>query len=218
MRLWKSTRNDRTTSPSNNEIEVAFTSSAVTYSVEKRERFPVRLRYARSSREREEVIRRLVIGPNGMSLRVAMANTGSVIARKPGGGIGTLAAERNSSEVHSALPGHANSGRPLIPLAAVADVRIVEGPAMIKSENGRLLNYVTLNVRGRDIVGFVEEARRFVTEKVSLPEGMHIEWSGGFEHPVRAARTLRFVFPVVIVLSCHRTDFSDPLFHLSRFG
>ena len=71
---------------------------------------------------------------------------------------------------------------------------------MIKSENGRLLNYVTLNVRGRDIVGFVDEAQRVVAQKVKLPEGVHIEWSGEFEHQVRAARTLRFVFPAVIVL------------------
>ena len=71
---------------------------------------------------------------------------------------------------------------------------------MIKSENGRLLNYVTLNVRGRDIVGFVDEAQRVVSQKVKLPEGVHIEWSGEFEHQVRAARTLRFVFPAVILL------------------
>ena len=71
---------------------------------------------------------------------------------------------------------------------------------MIKSENGRLLNYVTLNVRGRDIVGFVDEAQRVVAQKVKLPEGVHIEWSGEFEHQVRAARTLRFVFPAVIAL------------------
>ena len=70
-------------------------------------------------------------------------------------------------------------------LGALADVRIVEGPAMIKSENGRLLNYVTLNVRGRDIVGFVDEAQRVVAQKVKLPEGVHIEWSGEFEHQVR---------------------------------
>ncbi len=71
---------------------------------------------------------------------------------------------------------------------------------MIRSENGRLLNYVTLNVRGRDIVGFVDEAQRSVAQKVVLPEGIHIEWSGEFEHQVRAARTLRFVFPMVIIL------------------
>src|SRR6202035_3718650 len=99
-----------------------------------------------------------------------------------------------------ATPEHAVSGKILIPLSAVADVRIVEGPAMIKSENGRLLNYVTLNVRGRDIVGFVDEAQRVVSQKIKLPEGVHIEWSGEFEHQVRAARTLRFVFPAVIVL------------------
>lgn len=88
----------------------------------------------------------------------------------------------------------------MIPLSAVADVRIVEGPAMIKSENGRLLNYVTLNVRGRDIVGFVEEAKRAVAQRVKLPEGVSIAWSGEFEHQVRVARTLRFILPAVFFL------------------
>jgi len=78
-------------------------------------------------------------------------------------------------------------------VVADADTKIVEGPAMIKSENGRLLNYVTLNVRGRDIVGFVDGAQRVVAQKVNMPEGVHIEWSGEFEHQLRAARTLRFV-------------------------
>lgn len=183
-----------------NEIEVALAGRAVTYTVEKRERFPVRIRYARSSRESEESIRRLLISPNSMAGAANMSRPTDAMSRLPGGGTGTLAADPNSSEGHSASPGHAISGRPLIPLSAVAEVKIVEGPAMIKSENGRLLNYVTLNVRGRDIVGFVEEARRVVSEKVSLSEGVHIEWSGEFEHQVRAARTLRFVFPAVIAV------------------
>src|SRR5262249_8549476 len=88
-----------------------------------------------------------------------------------------------------------------IPLSELADVRIVEGPAMIKSENGRLRNYVTLNVRGdRDIVGFVDEAQRVVAQKVKLPQGVHLEWSGEFEHQVRAAKTLRIIFPAVILV------------------
>lgn len=180
-----------------NEIEVALAGRAVTYTVEKRERFPVRIRYARSARDSEDAIRRLLISPNGMSAPAAMTSSEDSMSRLPGGSTGSVA---SMSESHSASPGHAITGRPLIPLSAVADVKIVEGPAMIKSENGRLLNYVTLNVRGRDIVGFVEEARRVVSEKVSLPEGVHIEWSGEFEHQVRAARTLRFVFPIVIAL------------------
>ena len=65
-----------------------------------------------------------------------------------------------------------------IPLSMVADVRIVEGPAMIKSENGMLRSYVQLNVRDRDIVGFVEEAQRVVAQKVKLPQGMYLAWSG----------------------------------------
>jgi Cu(I)/Ag(I) efflux system membrane protein CusA/SilA len=71
---------------------------------------------------------------------------------------------------------------------------------MLTSENGQLLNYVTLMVSGRDIVGFVDEAQRVVAEKVQLPEGVHIEWTGEFEHQVRAAQTFRWVFPAVILL------------------
>ena len=180
-----------------NEIEVALAGRAVTFTVEKRDRFPVRIRYARANRKDEESIRRLLIGAGGM-------NSASSASDMAPNAMGT-ASERSvsasaSQDSHAAAPAHSAKGTPLIPLSAVADVRIVEGPAMIKSENGRLLNYVTLNVRGRDIVGFVDEAQRVVAQKVQLPEGVHIEWSGEFEHQVRAARTLRFVFPAVIVL------------------
>jgi len=184
-----------------NEIEVALGGKAVTFTVEKRERFPVRIRYARSQREDEEAVRRLLISPsrNGDASMTAVVPT-SMTAASSGNESGAAAEPPTGGEPHRAGSGHAKRGRRLIPLSAVADVRIVEGPAMIKSENGRLLNYVTLNVRGRDIVGFVDEAQRVVAEHVSLPEGVHIEWSGEFEHQVRAARTLRFVLPAVIVL------------------
>jgi Cu(I)/Ag(I) efflux system membrane protein CusA/SilA len=82
----------------------------------------------------------------------------------------------------------------------VADVRIVPGPSMIKSENGLLRAYVQLNVRDRDIVGFVEEAQRTVAEKVTLPTGMYIEWSGQFEHQLRAKRTLTVIVPIVVAI------------------
>jgi Cu(I)/Ag(I) efflux system membrane protein CusA/SilA len=160
-------------------VEVALGGRVVTQTVEGRNRFPVRLRYARAERGDEDAVRRLLVSSPG--------------APRPGS---------EGESIHQAAPGHAlTSGLPMqIPLRAVADVCIVEGPAMIKSENGRLMNYVTLNVRGRDMVGFVDEAQRVVAEKVKLPEGVSIEWSGEFEHQVRAAKTLRFVFPVVLVL------------------
>lgn len=157
------------------EIEMALGGRVVTQTVENRDRFPVRVRYARANREDEEAVRRLLVA-------------------------GSARADRPAGEAHQAAPGHAARGKVLIPLASVADVRIVEGPAVIKSENGRLLNYVTLNVRGRDAVGFVDEAKRVVEQKVKLPEGVHVEWAGEFEHQERAARTLKIVFPVVILV------------------
>lgn len=179
------------------EIEVALAGRAVTYTVENRDRIPVRIRYARTNREDEESIGRLLISANGMGGDTPQSQGGMTSDSSSGKDASIAAA---SGRTHAAAPGHSATAAALIPLSAVASVKIVEGPAMIKSENGRLLNYVTLNVRGRDIVGFVDEAQRVVAQKVKLPEGMHIEWSGEFEHQVRAARTLRFVFPVVIVL------------------
>jgi len=160
-------------------IEVALGGKVITQTVEGRDRFPVRIRYARDFREDEETVKRLLISRSSMSSSVV-----------PDG-----------ENAHAVAPWHSSNAPLQIPLSYVADVGIVEGPSMIKSENGRLRNYVTMNVRGdRDLVGFVEEARRVVTEKVNLPEGVHIEWSGEFEHQVRAAKTLRVIFPVVIAL------------------
>jgi Cu(I)/Ag(I) efflux system membrane protein CusA/SilA len=171
-----------------NTVEVALGGQAVTQTVEGRERFPVRLRYPRARREDEEAVRQLLV--HG-AMPAPAASGASMSEAKPADGLG-----------HEAAPGHEARARRLlqVPLGEVAEVRVVEGPAMMKSENSQLLNYVTLNVRGRDVVGFVEEAQRVVAEKVRLPEGVHVEWSGEFEHQVRAARTLRFVFPVVILL------------------
>lgn len=71
---------------------------------------------------------------------------------------------------------------------------------MIKSENGLLRAYVQLNVRERDVVGFVEEAQRIVAAEVELPQGMYVEWAGEFENQVRARKTLQVVFPAVIAM------------------
>ena len=153
-------------------IEIALGGQTITTTVEGRERFPVRIRYARDFRVDEESIKRLLVS----------GAESSVVATTQG-------------EASSAA-----SRAQQIPLSMVADVRIVEGPSMIKSENGLLRAYVQLNVRNRDIVGFVEEAQRAVAEQVTLPAGMYLEWSGQFEHQLRAKRTLSIIFPIVIVL------------------
>jgi Cu(I)/Ag(I) efflux system membrane protein CusA/SilA len=71
---------------------------------------------------------------------------------------------------------------------------------MISGENGLLVVAVLLNVRGRDVGSFVDEARRVVAERVPLPDGSYIEWSGQYENEVRARQRLQIVIPVVLVV------------------
>ncbi|HJZ57473.1 MAG TPA: efflux RND transporter permease subunit, partial [Gemmataceae bacterium] len=168
------------------EIETALGGRVVTYTVENRERFPVRVRYARASREDEDAVKRLLIPA---TMAAESKRTGAMTGEPS-----------FRTDPHAGVSEHTAKGKRLIPLTAVADVRITEGPAAIKSENGRLLNYVTLNVRGRDSVGFVEQAKRVVAERVKLPEGVHVEWAGEYEHQERAANTLRWVFPAVLLV------------------
>jgi Cu(I)/Ag(I) efflux system membrane protein CusA/SilA len=92
-------------------------------------------------------------------------------------------------------------GRPrLVPLGQVAEVRVVEGPATIKSEDGMLRNYVRLNVKDVGAAEFVERARRVVLRDVALPEGVFLEWTGQFEHELRARNTLSLIVPLVMAL------------------
>jgi copper/silver efflux system protein len=88
----------------------------------------------------------------------------------------------------------------LVPLEDVADVRVVEGPATIKSENGSLRNYVRLNVRDQSADEFVEHARKVVARQVRLPEGVSLEWTGQFEHERHARNTLTVIIPIIILL------------------
>ena len=87
-----------------------------------------------------------------------------------------------------------------VPLDAVAEVSVEEGPATIKRENGWLRNYVRLNVRGRDPLEFVEDAKRIVSQRLSPRPGVFVEWTGQFEHAVESRRSLLILVPVVVLL------------------
>jgi Cu(I)/Ag(I) efflux system membrane protein CusA/SilA len=180
-------------------VEVALGGKMITMTVEGRERFPVRVRYARAFREDERSVKNLLISAGG-----SMATNGGM--DRMGAGESGGMASNNTVLAGTATTGKRSAldpfpdGAAQIPLAQIADVRIVEGPSMIKSENGLLRSYVQLNIRNRDIVGFVEEAQRAVADKVKLPTGMYIEWSGQFEHQVRAKRTLTVIVPIVVLI------------------
>lgn len=87
-----------------------------------------------------------------------------------------------------------------IPLAQLADIFEESGPAQISRENAQRRISVELNVRGRDLAGFVSEASRSVGERVKLPAGYSIDWGGKFEQLESAARRLAITVPAVLLL------------------
>lgn len=89
---------------------------------------------------------------------------------------------------------------PHVPLREVAEIKRVVGPSEISSENGRLRVFVQANVGDRDLGGFVEEIKTRVTQDVPLDPGMTIEYSGQYEHQLRARQTLFYVFPTVLLI------------------
>ena len=92
------------------------------------------------------------------------------------------------------------SGGNTVPLAALARISKIEGPSMINSENGLLRGTVLLNVRGRDVGSFVEEAKPIINQKVQLPQGYYITWSGQYENQLRARARLMLVVPIVVMV------------------
>jgi Cu(I)/Ag(I) efflux system membrane protein CusA/SilA len=85
-----------------------------------------------------------------------------------------------------------------IPLNLAAKITEETGPAMISSENGLLQVSVLLSVRGRDIGGFVEEAKRITRQRVNLPPGYYLGWSGQYENQEHARKRLQIVLPIVL--------------------
>jgi Cu(I)/Ag(I) efflux system membrane protein CusA/SilA len=87
-----------------------------------------------------------------------------------------------------------------IPLAEVADIRIDDGPGMIKTENARLNGWIYVDIEGRDLGSYVNDAQRVVREQVQLPPGYSVAWSGQYEYLVRAKQQLATVLPVTLAI------------------
>ena len=136
-------------------IATAIGEQVVTRTLEGRQRFPVRVRYAAEYRDEGQTL-------------------GSVLVATPGG--------------------------EQIPLGQVATFEQTRGAAMITSENGLLLAAVLLNVDGRDIGGFMTDARAAVASQVSLPAGYFVGWSGRYENQEIARRRLTVIVPIVLLV------------------
>ena len=88
-----------------------------------------------------------------------------------------------------------------IPLEAVADIKISEGPPMINSENALLRGTVLFNVRERDLAGTVKEAKQNLDKMLAkMPKGYFLEWSGQYENLIRSEKTMKLILPVVLLI------------------
>jgi Cu(I)/Ag(I) efflux system membrane protein CusA/SilA len=87
-----------------------------------------------------------------------------------------------------------------IPLSQLADIRLSQGPAMLRDENGFLAGYVYVDISGRDVGGYVEEAKQRVNDLNLLKPGYLLQWSGQYENMIRVRERLQIVIPITILL------------------
>jgi Cu(I)/Ag(I) efflux system membrane protein CusA/SilA len=94
----------------------------------------------------------------------------------------------------------AMDGKMQIPMAEIATLKLTSGPSMLRNENGMLTGYVYVDVAGRDVGGYVAEAKRAVAEQVALPPGYTLAWSGQYEAMERVRERLKVVLPLTLFL------------------
>ena len=163
-------------------IESAVGGMNLTTTIEGRERYPVNVRYARELRGDIERLKRILV-PVGMTPATKSAGMGS------GYGI-----QGSSSTLTTQ-----NSKLLQLPLEQLADIKVVKGPTAIKSEQGLLASYVFIDFSGRDVGGYVEEAKKSVAS-LKIPEGYRLEWSGEYEYLVKTHERLKMVIPLTLLI------------------
>lgn len=108
-------------------------------------------------------------------------------------------ASKESVEAIRGIPLRTSDGT-IVPLAAVADVSVAEGYSFVRREQLRRHAVIQMDVRGRDVDGFVKEADAAIASRLVLPQGYSIEWGGAFENQQRALTRLAFIVPLTVFL------------------
>ncbi|MFH0814292.1 MAG: CusA/CzcA family heavy metal efflux RND transporter [Pseudomonadota bacterium] len=153
-------------------IQSALGGMNITTTVEGRKRYPVNIRYPRELRDDLGKLQRVL-------LPVMMGNAPS------GGGM--------------SLSPATSSGLIQVPLGNLAEIKIVKGPTAIKSEEGQLTSYVYIDFSGRDVGGYVNDAKKRVAT-LKIPEGYRLQWSGEYEYLVKTHERLKLVIPLTVLI------------------
>ncbi len=87
-----------------------------------------------------------------------------------------------------------------VPISLLADIRFTTGPPQIRNENGQKVGYVFVDVAGKDYEGYVNKAKKLVSEKVELPAGYYLEWAGQYEYLLRVKQKLTYILPLTLFI------------------
>ncbi len=163
-------------------IATAVGGMTITQTVEGRERYGVRIRYPQELRDTPERLASVLIPTShGLAGSGGDAAGGAML----GGSMGARAAATGRRES-------------FVPLGQVATIRQVAGPMVVRTEDAQPTAWVYVDVVGRDIAGFVADARREVASAVRLPSGYSIVWSGQYEYMQRAKARMKLVIPATL--------------------
>ena len=169
-------------------IATAIGGMTITQTVEGRERYGVRLRYPQELRSTPE--------------RLATVLIPIVHNRQPGAAGGSLGAMAASGGASAGMAGGGaiGAGTAQVPLGQVATIRTVAGPMVVRTEDAQPTAWVYVDVAGRDIGSYVDEAKRMVERDVKLPTGYSLTWSGQYEYMVRAKERMKLVIPATLAI------------------
>ncbi len=185
-------------------IETAIGGENLGVVIAGRERFPIRVRYEREWRDNIEALKNLLVPVGLMNGGLKMENGSAKIEDRGNGGMREEASTMTSSngDAQSSIinPQSSSFSRTYIPLGQLAKIEVAPGPPMISSENAQLRSIVFLNVRGRDMGSFVEEAKQILQRELQLPQGYTVQWSGQWENQIRAKARLQIMMPMVFLI------------------
>ena len=199
-------------------IETAVGGENIGTVIDGRQRFPIRVRYSRDARSTLVALKDLLVPVSGGSSAMggaASGGGGKIAGNQGGGGMGggsgassAPKAESRVSQPLIALVPAAEprairtsvSSRTYIPLDQLVSIAMVPGPPMISSEDANLRSIVFLNVRGRDMGSFVDEAKDVFAQHLKMPPGYTVRWSGQWENQIRAKARLQIVMPIVFLV------------------
>ncbi len=162
----------------NTIVQTAIGGMNITTTVEGRERYPVNVRYPRELRDSLEKLKDLPV-----TAKTSMPEIPQYM---------------NSSDM--TLKSGAGESLALLTLGQLADIEIKQGPTMIKSEEGLLAAYVYIDFSSKDMGGYVEEVKKRIKERVKIPPGYRLQYSGEYEYMLRTHERLKLVIPLTVFI------------------